>query len=75
MAGFSKFARAEARRGQQLRAWPTCFSMALPHTSTGGYVAGLPILRRAVKAARRKNSADDELRWLWLASLAASHLG
>ena len=40
---------------------------------TGGYAAGLPILRRAVKAARRKNSADDELRWLWLASLAALH--
>ena len=41
---------------------------------TGGYAAGLPILRRAVKAARRKKSADDELRWLWLAGLAALHI-
>jgi hypothetical protein len=31
-------------------------------------------LRRAVKAARRKKSADDELRWLWLAGLAALHI-
>ena len=41
---------------------------------TGGYAAGLPILRRAVKAARRKKSAGDELRWLWLAGLAALHI-
>ena len=41
---------------------------------TGGYAAGLPILRRAVKAARRRKSADDELRWLWLAGLAALHI-
>ena len=41
---------------------------------TGGYAAGLPLLRRAVKAARRKKSADDELRWLWLAGLAALHI-
>ena len=41
---------------------------------TGGYAAGLPLLRRAVKVARRKKSADDELRWLWLAGLAALHI-
>ena len=41
---------------------------------TGGYAAGLPILRRAVKVARRKKPADDELRWLWLAGLAALHI-
>ncbi len=41
---------------------------------TGGYAAGLPLLRRAVKAARRKKSAGDELRWLWLAGLAALHI-
>jgi DNA-binding CsgD family transcriptional regulator len=41
---------------------------------TGGYSAGLPLLRRAVKAARRKKSADDDLRWLWLAGIAALHI-
>ncbi|CDO87590.1 LuxR family transcriptional regulator [Mycobacterium triplex] len=41
---------------------------------TGGYAAGVPPLRRAVKAARRKKSADDELRWLWLAGIAALHV-
>ncbi len=41
---------------------------------TGGYAAGLPILRRAVSAARRNESADEEVRWLWLAGLAALHI-
>ncbi len=41
---------------------------------TGGYAAGLPLLRRAVEAARRTKPADDELRWLWLAGLAALHI-
>jgi DNA-binding CsgD family transcriptional regulator len=41
---------------------------------TGGYAAGLPLLRRAVKAARLKKSAHDDLRWLWLAGLAALHI-
>jgi DNA-binding CsgD family transcriptional regulator len=39
---------------------------------TDGYAAGLPILRRAVNAARHTKSADDELRWL--AGIAALHI-
>ena len=38
-----------------------------------GYAAGLPILREALTAFGRGMSADEELRWLWLACVAAFH--
>jgi hypothetical protein len=39
-----------------------------------GYSAGLPILRRALSAFERETSAEDELRWLWLACVVANNL-
>jgi len=41
---------------------------------TEGYSAGLPILRRAMGAFDRETSAEEDLRWLWLACIAAVHL-
>ena len=40
---------------------------------TDGYAAALPLLRRAIKAARHRRPAD-ELRCLWLAGIAALHI-
>jgi DNA-binding CsgD family transcriptional regulator len=39
-----------------------------------GYAAGVPILRRALTAFGTEMSADEELRWLWLACVVAIHL-
>jgi DNA-binding CsgD family transcriptional regulator len=39
-----------------------------------GYRAGLPLLRRALGAFGQQMSAEEELRWLWLACIAALHL-
>ena len=39
-----------------------------------GYAAGLPILRRALTAFDRQTSAEEDLRWLWLACTACIHL-
>ena len=39
-----------------------------------GYPAGLPVLQRALAAFGHQMSAEDELRWLWLACIAALHL-
>jgi DNA-binding CsgD family transcriptional regulator len=36
--------------------------------------SAVPILRRAVTAARRETSSDDAMRWLLLASIAALHI-
>jgi DNA-binding CsgD family transcriptional regulator len=42
---------------------------------TEGYAAGVPLLRQAVSAFVSKNvSAEEEIRWLWLASHAAGVL-
>lgn len=41
---------------------------------TEGYLAGLPILRRAISVAGSNTASDDELRWLWLAGIAALHI-
>nr|WP_082279273.1 LuxR family transcriptional regulator [Mycobacterium colombiense] len=41
---------------------------------TDGYAAGLPLLRRAVSAAHPATSSDEQLRWLWLAGVAALHI-
>jgi DNA-binding CsgD family transcriptional regulator len=39
-----------------------------------GYAAAIPILRRALTAFGIEMSADEELRWLWLACVVAIHL-
>jgi DNA-binding CsgD family transcriptional regulator len=39
-----------------------------------GYRAGLPLLRRALGTFGQQMSAEEELRWLWLACIAALHL-
>ncbi len=39
-----------------------------------GYAAGVPFLRQALAAFGRGMSVDEELRWLWLTTLAALHL-
>jgi len=39
-----------------------------------GYAAGVPFLRQALSAFGSGMSADEELRWLWLTTLAALHL-
>ena len=39
-----------------------------------GYAAGVPVLRRAVDAYGAGLSASEELRWSWLACLAALHI-
>jgi DNA-binding CsgD family transcriptional regulator len=41
---------------------------------TEGYTAGLPVLQQALDAFGRQMSAEEELRWLWLACIAALHL-
>jgi DNA-binding CsgD family transcriptional regulator len=41
---------------------------------TEGYAAGAPILRHALSAFDRETSVEVELRWLWLAAIAANHL-
>jgi DNA-binding CsgD family transcriptional regulator len=39
-----------------------------------GYRAGLPLLQRALARYGHQMSAEEELRWLWLACIAALHL-
>jgi DNA-binding CsgD family transcriptional regulator len=39
-----------------------------------GYTAAVPILRQALTAFGANMSADEQLRWLWLTTLAALHL-
>jgi DNA-binding CsgD family transcriptional regulator len=41
---------------------------------TEGYLAGLPVLQQALDAFGHQMSAEEELRWLWLACIAALHL-
>jgi DNA-binding CsgD family transcriptional regulator len=39
-----------------------------------GYAAGVPLLRQALTAFGSGMSVDEQLRWLWLTTLAALHL-
>jgi DNA-binding CsgD family transcriptional regulator len=39
-----------------------------------GYQAGLPVLQQALAAFGQQMSAAEELRWLWLACIAALHM-
>ena len=42
---------------------------------TDGYAAGTPVCGRALQAfCREDTSVEDELRWLWLASITAADL-
>ena len=41
---------------------------------TEGYAAGVPILRQALAAFGQGMSADEQIRWLWLACVVAVHL-
>ena len=41
---------------------------------TRGYAAGLPILRQALSVFGDDMSADEELRWLWMAGIVARHV-
>ena len=41
---------------------------------TKGYAAGLPILRQALSVFGDDMSADEELRWLWMAGVVARHV-
>jgi DNA-binding CsgD family transcriptional regulator len=66
-------ARAAPRSSQPPRS-PDLLLDGLALHFTEGYSAGLPALRRAVSAFGRDMSAEEELRWLWLAGVAALHL-
>jgi DNA-binding CsgD family transcriptional regulator len=46
----------------------------LAATFSEGYAAGLPLIRRALSAFDRETSAEEDLRWLWLACIAAVDL-
>jgi DNA-binding CsgD family transcriptional regulator len=73
--GVLEAARAAAAAPQPLRAprAPDLLLDGLAALYNGGYAAGLPIVREALTAFGRGMSADEELRWLWLACVAALH--
>jgi DNA-binding CsgD family transcriptional regulator len=66
-------ARAAPRPSHPPRA-PDLLLDGLAANFTEGYSAGLPILRRALSAFDRETSAEEDLRWLWLACIAAVNL-
>ncbi|TCO19736.1 regulatory LuxR family protein [Kribbella steppae] len=66
-------ARAVPRPPHPPRA-PDLLLDGLAATFSDGYAAGLPLLRRAVAAFDRETSAEEDLRWLWLACIAAVDL-
>jgi len=74
-AGVLEAARAVAGAPQSLRAprAPDLLLEGLAAHCSEGYAAGLPVLREALAAFGRGMSADEELRWLWLACVAAMH--
>ena len=69
----ARAARAAPRPSHPLRV-PDLLLDGLAASFTEGYPAGLPILRRALSAFDRDMSAEDELRWLWPACIAAVQL-
>ena len=66
-------ARAAPRPSHPPRA-PDLLLDGLAANFSEGYSAGVPILRRALSAFDRETSAEEDLRWLWLACTAAIHL-
>ena len=63
------------RRRRHARAHPISCSTAWPREFTDGYAAGTPMLRRALADFGAGMSAEEELRWLWLATVAAMRCG
>ena len=53
---------------------PDLLLAGLAANFTKGYAAGVPLLRRAVTSFGEDMSAAEELRWSWLACVAALHL-
>ena len=53
---------------------PDLFLYGLVAHYTEGYAAGLPILRQALSVFGDGMSADEELRWLWMAGVVARHV-
>jgi DNA-binding CsgD family transcriptional regulator len=53
---------------------PDLLLAGLAANFNSGYDAAVPILRRALSDFGRGMSPDEELRWLWLTTLAALHL-
>ncbi|MDX6256424.1 MAG: hypothetical protein QOJ11_2758 [Frankiales bacterium] len=66
-------ARAAPQPSQAPRA-PDLFMDGLAAHFCDGYAAGLPILRRALTIFGDDMSAEEQLRWLWLAGITALHL-
>jgi DNA-binding CsgD family transcriptional regulator len=66
-------ARAAPRPSHPARA-PDLLLDGFAANFTEGYSAGLPIIRRALGAFDQETSAEEDLRWLWLACIAAVHL-
>jgi DNA-binding CsgD family transcriptional regulator len=66
-------ARAAPRPSHPPRA-PDVLLDGLAANFSEGYAAGLPLLRRALSAFDRETSVGEDLRWLWLACIAAVHL-
>jgi DNA-binding CsgD family transcriptional regulator len=66
----SQAARAAPRPSHPPRA-PDLLLDGLAANFSEGYSAGLPILRRALDAFDRETSAEEDLRWLWLACIVA----
>ena len=75
-ADITDVARAAVGASQAIRS-PEPFDLLLQGWVThftDGYAASQPILRQALNAVGGGMSAEDELRWLWLAGVAALHL-
>ena len=66
-------ARAAPRPSHPPRA-PDLLLDGLAATFSEGYGAGSSLLRRALDAFDRGTSAEEDLRWLWMACIAAVHL-
>jgi DNA-binding CsgD family transcriptional regulator/tetratricopeptide (TPR) repeat protein len=75
-AGLQEVARAAAAAPQPLHAPrpPDLLLAGLAAHYNDGYPAGLPILRQALIAFGDDMPRDEELRWLWLACVAALHI-
>jgi len=75
-ADLLEVARAAAAAPQSLHAPrpPDLLLAGLAAHYNDGYAAGLPILRQALTAFGDDMPRDEELRWLWLACVAALHI-
>jgi DNA-binding CsgD family transcriptional regulator len=69
----ARAARAGPRPRRAARA-PDLLLDGLAANFDEGYAAAVPILREALTAFGRDMSADEQLRWLWLACVVALHL-